>query len=146
MMMLAAYALQVVYNLVAAPLVILVVGLVPEPWRRRSMAAVMAVAAFVYLGGGLGAWELAFAAVLSGCALLGFRDYRAIGVGWLVHTLSDVIHHGIGHPMVPSIPLSSFGCAVMDPLLAIWFFAGAPSTYELLSRRRRRRGRPVNAS
>jgi hypothetical protein len=132
--MFTEYALQVVYNVVAAPLLVALVGLVPEPWRQRSMAGVMGIAAVVYLGGGLGLWEFAFALVLAGCAVVGLRDYRAIGVGWLVHTVSDVIHHSQGLPMMTSSPLSSFGCAVLDPLIAIWFFARAPSTRDMLHR------------
>ncbi len=62
--------------------------------------------------------------------------YPAIGIGWLVHTLSEVIHHLICHPMVDFIPLSSFGCAVFDPLIALWFFAWAPSINTLLAQNR----------
>jgi hypothetical protein len=130
--MASPYLLQILINLIAAPVFVGLAGLIPMPWRHRAMAALMLVAAVVYLDGGLGLWEFGFAAVLFGCALAGFRDVRAVGVGWLVHTVSDAIHHANGLPMVTSMPLSSFGCAVFDPLIAIWFFAGAPSTRQLI--------------
>ncbi|HEU4408594.1 MAG TPA: DUF6010 family protein [Polyangiaceae bacterium] len=130
--MLDLYARHVLYNLLAAPLAIATFGLVPEPWRRRLMIAALGVAAVVYLGGGLGAWEYPLAAALGALAVLGRGSYAALGAGWLVHTASDAIHHAAGHPMVDSLPLSSFGCAVFDPLLAIWLFAGAPDTRAML--------------
>jgi hypothetical protein len=130
------YALQVLYNLLAAPIFVLVVGLVPEPWRQRSMVAFLGAAALVYLDGGLGVLELPFAVALAACAVVGWRKYPSLGVGWLLHTASDVVHHTLGMPMVASMPLSSFGCAVFDPLIAIWFFAGAPSTQTMLLRLR----------
>jgi Family of unknown function (DUF6010) len=57
--------------------------------------------------------------------------YRFIGVGWLLHTGWDVLHHLYGHPIVPFVPDSSFGCAITDPVIALWCFAGAPSVYDL---------------
>lgn len=121
------YARQVIGNVIAAPLFVLVAGLIPEPYRQFTMALLLGVAAIVYLGHGLGHLEWIFAAALAVCAIAGFSTYLAIGAGWLLHTVSDALHHRINRPMVPRIPMSSFGCAVFDPLIAIWFFLGAPA-------------------
>ena len=107
-------------------------GLVPEPWRRRGNVALLCVAGGLYLGRGLGTWDIAIALVVAVLALAGSRSYRAIGVGWCVHTVSDVFHHGAGLPILQDTPLSSFGCAVFDPLIAVWFFFGAPSTGDIV--------------
>lgn len=122
---------HVLLNMLAAPAFIIIFGLIPEPWRQRVSAVVVVIAAFCYVGGGLGAWEYVFGALVLGCALAGVRHYPALGIGWLLHTLSDVFHHSAGLPMVQSIPLSSFGCAVFDPLIAIWFFYCAPSPRDM---------------
>lgn len=37
--------------------------------------------------------------------------------------------------MMASLPLSSFGCAVLDPLIAVWLFACAPSPWLQLTKR-----------
>jgi hypothetical protein len=47
-----------------------------------------------------------------------------------------VLHHLYGNPIVPFAADSSFGCAICDPVIALWCFAGAPSVYDLLRRRR----------
>lgn len=125
------YAREVVINLLAAPVFIVAVGLVPEPYRQISMATLLVIAAVVYLGHGLGRLEWVFAAILAGCAVAGLYSYAAIGLGWLLHTISDVLHHRINRPLVARLPLSSFGCAVFDPLIAVWFFLGAPSVIPL---------------
>lgn len=135
--MVALYARQILYNFLAAPLAVAAFGLVPEPWRRRLMVAALGVAAVVYLGGGLGAWEYPFAAAIGALAVLGRSSYAALGAGWLVHTLSDALHHAAGSPMVGSLPLSSFGCAVFDPLIATWLFFGAPDTRTMADAARR---------
>ncbi|HYX81526.1 MAG TPA: DUF6010 family protein, partial [Gemmatimonadales bacterium] len=60
-------------------------------------------------------------------AYLGLRSYRFIGVGWLVHSCWDIVHHVWGNPIWPFMPTSSFGCTVFDAGIALWFVAGAPS-------------------
>ena len=87
----------------------------------------------------MGVWEFAFTGVMTVCAYLGFRSYRFIGIGWLLHTGWDVLHHLLGHPIIPLVPTSSFGCAVCDPVIAWWCFAGAPSLFMVF----RRTARPV---
>ena len=82
-------------------------------------------------------WEFAFLAVVTYCAYRGLRSYGFIGVGWLLHTGWDVLHHLYGNPIVPFVPDSSLGCAICDPVIALWCFAGAPSVYDLFRGSRR---------
>ncbi len=110
---------------------ILVMSLVREPARQRFNAILVAGAGSAYLNGGLGLWEFPFIAVATTAAYLGLRSYRFIGIAWLLHAAWDVVHHLYGQPIWPWQPLSSFGCAVLDSLIALWFLAGAPSVYSL---------------
>ena len=106
-------------------------SLFKEPNRRSFNAIFIAGAGAAYLSGGFGIWEFVFLAVVTYCAYRGLRSYRFIGVGWLLHTGWDVLHHLYGNPIVPFVPDSSFGCAITDPVIALWCFAGAPSVYDL---------------
>jgi hypothetical protein len=99
------------------------------------MAIVIAGAGAAYLNGGLGKWEFAFTTLMTYVAYPGLRSYNFIGVGWLLHAGWDVMHHLYGNPIVPFIPGSSLGCALCDPVIAIWCFAGAPSVYDLFPKR-----------
>jgi hypothetical protein len=130
----SAFLEQVLINLVAAPTFVALVSLVPQPWRQRSMAVVLFGASTSYLTGGLGLAEVPFALAIAALAVAGWRYVPAIGVGWIVHAVSDLVHHTIGAPMVAVWPLSSFGCAVFDPLIAIWFLLDAPSMKQLALR------------
>src|SRR5271154_3655568 len=87
-------------------------------------------------------WEMAFCTVVAICAYNGLRSYRFIGIGWLLHTAWDILHHLYGHPIIPFLPTSSFGCAVCDPVIALWCFAGAPSFSMLFGRRTLAEPRP----
>jgi Family of unknown function (DUF6010) len=98
-----------------------------EPSRRNFNAIMVAGAGAAYLNGGFGPWEFAFTAVVTFCAYRGLRSYNFIGLGWLLHTGWDVLHHLYGNPIVPFVPTSSLGCAICDPLIAIWCFAGGPA-------------------
>jgi hypothetical protein len=111
-----------------------IMSLVREPARRNVNAILVAGAGSVYLSGGFGLWELAYLALAAPVAYLGLRSYRFIGLGWLMHTAWDVMHHLYGDPIWPFMPTSSFGCAITDALLAVWFFAGAPSLFALARR------------
>ena len=94
------------------------------------MAIIVGGAGSAYLsGGGYGKLELPFVTIMTGCAYKGVQSYRYIGVGWLLHTGWDILHHLNGHPLLPFDPMSSFGCAVCDPVIAAWCFAGAPSPF-----------------
>ena len=135
---------------VLAPLLIgigyvLVASLLPEPHRRQLNAVVVAGAGAAYLsGGGFGYAELAFTTVVTFCAYRGLGSWRWIGVAWLLHTGADIAHHQIGQPIIPAVGQSSFGCAICDPVIALWCFAGGPSVYERLSALRGARSGPGN--
>ena len=113
-------------------------SLLKEPSRQNFNAIMIAGAGAAYLNGGFGIWEFAFAIVVTYCAYKGLRSYSFIGVGWLLHTGWDVLHHLYGNPIVPFAAGSSLGCAITDPVIAFWCFAGAPSVYDLLRRRAKR--------
>ena len=103
-------------------------SLLPEPARQGVNALMVAGAGAAYIsGGGLGLWELAFTTVVTVCAYRGLTNYTWLGVGWLLHTVWDVVHHLRGTPIIPELAHSSFGCAVCDPVIAVWLFLGAPS-------------------
>ena len=111
---------------------VLVMRLVREPARRHYNAILVAGASGVYLAGPLGPWELLYAAAAGGVvAYIGLRSYRFIGVGWLMHSGWDLLHHFQGSPIWPFMPTSSFGCMIFDALIGIWFLAGAPSAWAL---------------
>jgi hypothetical protein len=122
---------------VVAVLFILATSRFKEPNRRHFMAIMIAGAGAAYLSGGFGVWEFVFTALMTVCAYKGLNSYRLIGLGWLFHTAWDVLHHLYGNPIIPFLPASSIGCAVCDPVIAGWCFAGAPSLNELRSRKRR---------
>jgi hypothetical protein len=113
---------------------IVLVSLLREPKRQTLMAVVLGGAGGAYLNGGFGLWEFPFAIAVLFCAYNGLQSYRFIGVGWLLHTAWDVLHHRAGLPMLSLLPTSSFECAVTDMILAGWFFAGAPSAFALFRR------------
>ncbi|PWT96994.1 MAG: hypothetical protein C5B51_32250 [Terriglobia bacterium] len=117
--------------------IILPVSIIKEPNRRFLMAILLGGAGAAYLsGGGFGKWELAFCAAISFCSYLGLRSYSLIGIGWLLHTAWDILHHLYGNPILAFDATSSLGCAICDPVIAVWCFAGAPSLYEAVRRRR----------
>jgi hypothetical protein len=140
---------------VLAPILIGVVyvvlnSLIREPHRQTINALMVAGAGAAYLsGGGLGGWELAFTAVMTFVAYLGLRSWSFIGIGWLLHTAWDVVHHVKGSPLLPFAHDSSFGCAICDPVIALWCFAGGPSLGSIRSwkifRRRPGAGRGIAA-
>jgi hypothetical protein len=124
------HAADGVFAVVFVLLFIAGASLIQEPNRRNFNAIMIGGAGAAYLsGGGLGIWEFVFTAVVTYCAFRGLRSYTFIGVGWLLHTGWDLVHHFYGHPIVPFVPNSSAGCAISDALLAVWFFAGAPSIF-----------------
>jgi hypothetical protein len=68
-------------------------------------------------------------------AFKGLRGYAFIGIGWLCHSGWDVLHDLYGNPIVPFAPGSSRGCAICDPVIALWCFAGGPSLLDAMPRR-----------
>ena len=116
---------------------VLVISAMKEPGRRYLMAVLAGGAGSAYLsGGGFGKWEMAFTAAMAFLAYRGLQSYRFIGFAWLLHTGWDMLHHWYGNPILPFDPTSSLGCAIYDPVIAAWCFAGGPSVYEVWRRRR----------
>jgi len=128
---------DIVAPVVIATLFIIATSAFKEPQRRHFNAIMIAGAGAAYLNGGLGLWEFAFTALVTYCAYKGLHAYRFIGLGWLLHTGWDVMHHFYGNPIVPFVPTSSLGCAICDPIIAAWCFAGAPSVYGFITRSKR---------
>jgi cytochrome c biogenesis protein CcdA len=111
-------------------------SLLAEPQRRNFNAVMIAGAGAAYLNGGFGIWEFGFTGVLTYLAYRGLGSYRFIAIGWLLHSGWDVLHDLYGNPIIPFAPTSSLGCAICDPVIALWCFAGAPSVFDLLRRSR----------
>ena len=130
---------DVVSPVIVALIYIAAVSFFREPERRHFNAIMIAGAGAAYLNGGFGTWEFAFCAVVTFFAYRGTRSYAAIGIGWLLHTVWDMLHHLYGTPIVPFVATSSLGCAICDPIIAAWCFAGGPSVW------RRRTGAVENA-
>lgn len=119
-------------------LYVLLSSLIREPHRRQFNAVMVGGAGAAYLsGGGLGLWEFAFTIVVTYCAYRGLESWTFIGIAWLLHTGWDVVHHLQGNPIIPFADLSSLGCAICDPVIAVWCLAGGPSVIELFRTRRR---------
>ncbi|WIM99312.1 DUF6010 family protein [Actinoplanes oblitus] len=107
---------------------VLLMSLLADQPRQRLNAVLVAGAGAVYWsGGGLGAWEFVFGAVMTYVAYRGLESWHWLGVGWLLHTGWDVLHHRAGNPIIPMLHDSSLGCAICDPVIAVWCFAGGPS-------------------
>ncbi|MGH1348390.1 MAG: DUF6010 family protein [Nannocystales bacterium] len=125
------HVLEYVGPVLAGLVFISIMSLVQEPARRTFNALFVGGASAAYLsGGGFGIWELPYVAIV-GCAVCyaGLRSYRWIGVAWILHSVWDLAHHMYGNPIWPFSAQSSMGCAIMDPVLGIWFLAGAPSVF-----------------
>ena len=112
---------------ISAVLFVLFMSFVPEPARRKVNAIFAAGAVSAYLNGGFGAWELLYPALATPIVYRGLQSYRYIGGAWLMHAAWDLPHHLWGNPIWPFMRTSSFGCVIFDALIAIWFWAGAPS-------------------
>lgn len=135
-------------NIVAPILIglasVTVISLVPEPGRRKFNAILVGGAGAAYISSGaLGPWELLFTTAITFCAYKGLTSYRWIGVAWILHTVLDIIHNLLGRPILPFAPHSSFGCAICDPVIALWCFPNGPSLRQLRSWRRS--GTPLKA-
>ncbi|MGW7564671.1 DUF6010 family protein [Streptomyces tendae] len=126
--------------------VVLLLSLVPDPHRRPLNALGIAGAGGVYFsGGGLGVWELPFGALMLYVAYRGLTSWTFIGIGWLLHTAWDLVHHLKGNPILPFAHDSSLGCAICDPVIALWCLRGGPPLRELLPVRRAARERVLTA-
>jgi hypothetical protein len=121
--------LNIIVPIIVGILYVSLCSLFREPNRTHFNAIMIAGAGAAYFSGGFGASELAFTAVVTFCAYQGLRSYYFIGAGWLLHTGWDVLHHLYGNPIIPFVPTSSFGCAICDPVIAVWCFAGGPALF-----------------
>jgi len=110
---------------------ITLMSFIKEPYRQKVNAILLAGAGGVYWSGGLGIWEFVFGTLMLWIAFMGLKRYTLIGIGWLLHTVWDILHHLYGNPIVYLEPSSSAGCAICDPILAIWFFFGAPAIWKI---------------
>jgi hypothetical protein len=122
------------HRLQKAPNLIGLIAALPEPARQKFSAVFLSGAGAAYLSGGFGIWEFVFCAAMTALAYAGLSCYRAIAVGWLAHTIWDYLHHLYGNPIIPLQPLSSLGCAICDPVLALWYAMGAPSPGRIFKR------------
>ncbi|EHN72387.1 membrane protein [Streptomyces sp. NRRL WC-3753] len=114
-------------------LVVLLLSLVPARHRRPLNALGIAGAGGVYFsGGGFGAWELPFGALMLYVAYRGLTSWTYIGIGWLLHTAWDIAHHLKGNPILPFAHDSSLGCAICDPVIALWCLSGGRPLRELV--------------
>lgn len=123
------------FNLVPVMIALLFIALsslLKEPTRRNFNAIMIAGAGAAYLSGGFGLWEFVFTSLMTFVAYRGLQSYTWIGVGWLLHTGWDLLHHLYGNPIVPFSPTSSLGCFLCDPVIAIWCFRGGVSLFDLL--------------
>ncbi|MCW7985453.1 membrane protein [Streptomyces platensis subsp. clarensis] len=106
----------------------LCMGLIREPHRRRFNAIMVVGAGAAYLsGGGFGGWELLGTAVITYVGYRGLESWTFIGIAWLLHTAWDLLHHLKGNPILPFAHDSALGCALCDPVIALWCFRGGPS-------------------
>lgn len=112
-----------------ALLLVLLCSLLREPARQKFSAVFLAGAGAAYLSGGFGLWEFPFCGLITILAFQGLQNYRALALGWVLHTCWDVAHHLYGNPIIQFAPLSSAGCAICDLGIALWYVLGAPSPW-----------------
>ena len=113
---------------------VLLMSLVREPHRKRLNAVMLAGAGAAYLSaGGFGAGEYVFTAAVTYCAYRGLESWKFIGIGWMLHAGWDLLHYATGKPpIVPFAHDSSLGCAICDPVIALWCLRGGPPVTGLL--------------
>lgn len=110
---------------IAGLIFIVLMSRVRDEVRLPLNAVLVTGASGVYMSGGFGLWEVAYA--MAAGPLLGYfalRSYRVIGVGWLCHAAWDILHHLYGDPIWPFMPSSSLGCLIFDTLIGAWFLCG----------------------
>ncbi|MGL4632028.1 MAG: DUF6010 family protein [Leadbetterella sp.] len=120
---------DVLSSILGGIIFIALISFIKEPYRQKIMVVMLGIAGGVYVNNGLGL-GMPIAISLGLFAFKGLNSYRFIALGWLVHTVADIFHHSKGYPMIHNDALSSFGCAIFDVIIAIWFFVNAPSIYK----------------
>lgn len=123
------------FNIASIAVFLVLFGTIAEPRRQQAMVVILGVAAGVYIDGGMGWINIAFTIAIGYCAYRGLRSYSWLGMGWLLHTGIDILQHRAGLPIWEVLPHSSFGCAVVDPVIALWCFASGPALNDWWRRR-----------
>jgi hypothetical protein len=118
----AVHALDLLRPAAAALVVVFIMSRIREPARQKINAVLVAGFSTAYMSGGLGPWELVYVLPATYVAYRALDSYRFIALGWLMHPVWDLVHHWYGSPLWPWMPTSSVGCAVFDPIIAIWAF------------------------
>jgi hypothetical protein len=123
-------------------------SLIREPHRRRLNAIMLAGAGAAYLSaGGFGPWEFVFTAVITYCAYRGLESWKFIAAGWVLHAGWDLLHYLSGKPpIIPFAHDSSLGCAICDPVIALWCLRGGPPASRLMARARALRSDKVSSA
>jgi hypothetical protein len=130
--------MTVIAPLLVGVLYVVLNSLVPQRHRRRFNAIMIAGAGAAYLsGGGFGIWEFPVTIVITYLAYRGLESWRFIGIAWLVHAAWDLAHYLRGHPIIPFAQHSSLGCAICDPVIALWCLRNGPSITDQLRYRLR---------
>ena len=93
------------------------------------MQCMVAGAGAAYLGAGLGPWEFAYTAITTCITSGDFHcSYVFIGIAWLLHTGWDIVHHLYAeHGSCRSWQTRWLGCAICNPVIALWCLVGTPS-------------------
>lgn len=104
----------------AACVYVLVMLMLGRSTRQKFNAVMVAGFSTIYMGGGLGPWELAYVLPATYVAYKALDSYWFIALGWIMHPASDWVHHVYGNPIWPWMPTSSLGCAIFDPIVAAW--------------------------
>ncbi len=126
--------LLVVQNLGLAALFVAVVGLLKEPTRQRAMAIMVGMAGGLFATPPFAEAGFLVGAVIAACGYFGLKSYPFIGLGWLLHAAWDTFRYSQDAGLVGQPPHASLGCAVFDPMIALWFFLGAPSVWRFARR------------
>ncbi|MCC3406986.1 MAG: hypothetical protein JGK17_15605 [Microcoleus sp. PH2017_10_PVI_O_A] len=128
--------IDIVSGFIIAAIWICGFSVISEPRRRQVNCILVGLAASTYGNHSFGLTEAAGTIILLTLGILGLGNYRWLGVAWLVHSGLDIAHHIANDPMFQYFPASSVGCAVTDPILALWFFAGAPDIFGIIKQQR----------
>lgn len=127
-------AMTAVGAVIIAGVYIFAFSYVKEPARQQINAFIIAGAGATYWSSGLGYYEFPLGVIMIALAYKGLSNYQYLALGWIVHTFYDVLHHLYANPIVPMSSSSSAGCAICDPILALWLFLGAPSVFKIFQK------------
>lgn len=125
-------AQHLVTNGIYAILFAAVVGILKEPARQKSMAILIAMAGGLFAVEPFAELGFCFGALIAVCGYFGLKWYPSIGIGWILHACWDTVRYFNDAGLVGQEPHSSLGCAIFDPMIAVWFFFGAPSVWDHL--------------